>query len=372
MTPFPIGSLLKNTDTYVLSICGNKVDKYECPGCHKDVVFCNGPVKGKYFRHKGEHDNSCTHYNHPGESEIHKEGKLIMKHLLETGGVCMERTCPTCQCKYRHDIPPKTENSFVKIEEKIKNFDNGLKQADVMYVVNRKRHSIFEIYNTHLTDPKNRPEPWYEVDAKELPYLVENSDAGGGTWIKCLRKKECEKCECRAKAKAEEARAKAEEARRIAADPCPQLFKRDECVCYKCKRDEARAEAWRIAADPCPHLFKRDECGCEKCKRDENWARHRTREIKADLKQQYQEYDDLVKYESNLVSQISTRERNRARDLGLPQDDEHHTLARINILNKELDLINNGIEYDRDKLWDGWDDSYMTIQLGVSHPECEI
>ena len=199
MTPFPVGALLKNTDTYVISMCGNKVDKYECPGCHKDVVFCNGPVKGKYFRHKGEHDNSCTHYNHPGESEIHKEGKLIMKHLIETGGVCMERTCPTCQHRYYHDIPKKSEKSFVKIEEKIKNFDNGLKQADVMYVVNRKRHSIFEIYNTHLTDPKNRPEPWYEVDAKELPYLVENSDAGGGTWIKCLRKKECEKCECRRK-----------------------------------------------------------------------------------------------------------------------------------------------------------------------------
>ena len=152
----------------------------ECPGCHKDVVFCEGSIKGKYFRHKVEHDNSCTHYNHPGESQIHKEGKLIMKHLLETGGVCMERTCPTCQHRYCHDIPKKSENSFVKIEEKIKKFDNGLKQADVMYVVNRKRHSIFEIYNTHLTDPKNRPEPWYEVDARELPYLVETRMPVGG------------------------------------------------------------------------------------------------------------------------------------------------------------------------------------------------
>ena len=296
-TPFPIGALLKGTETHVSSLRGNKDDNYGCPDCHKDVVFCSGPVKGKYFRHKQEENNPCTHYNHPGESEIHKEGKRIMKYLLETGNVCMERRCPTCAINYFYDIPTKTENSSVKIEEKIEDFDNGGKQADVMYIINNKRHSIFEIYNTHLTHPDNRPEPWYEVDANGLPPLVEKSDDGGCT-IKCIRRVECDEC--------------------------------------------AKPENKRI------------------------------KELRADFKEQREEYDDMVQFELELRSQISTRTRNHQRKYGLPQDDQHNYLARMNKINEELQLIENGTPYNQEKLWQGWDDSCMAIEPGVLVSPCEV
>ena len=53
-------------------------------GCNKDLILCKGDIRIHHFRHKIDCVNPCHHYSSPTESQIHKDGKMVLKHLLET------------------------------------------------------------------------------------------------------------------------------------------------------------------------------------------------------------------------------------------------------------------------------------------------
>jgi hypothetical protein len=71
---------------------------------------------------------------------------------------------------------------------------NGNKIADVAYIDNNKIVCIFEIYNTHKTQDGDRPEPWFEIDAKSLIQTVNSSPIGESIVVKCCRSYWCEDC----------------------------------------------------------------------------------------------------------------------------------------------------------------------------------
>jgi hypothetical protein len=185
-----LGAINKNTGEYVYPKIANKKDEYICPECNKDLILVNGEVRVHHFRHKVDCINPCHHYGNPTESQIHKEAKNLLKSLLERKiPISFIRSCCECNRYDEFEIPVMTETSNIVIEHRF--VYNGLsKQADVAYINDGMIIYIFEIYNTHKTSSENRPEPWFEVDAKTLIKMA-NAISLSSLQIPCIR---CEKC----------------------------------------------------------------------------------------------------------------------------------------------------------------------------------
>ena len=66
------------------------------------------------------------------------------------------------------------------------------KIADIAYLhENKQLKAIFEIFYTHKTDERERPEPWFEINAVELLQLNINNEI---IKINCTRNYICEEC----------------------------------------------------------------------------------------------------------------------------------------------------------------------------------
>lgn len=184
-----LGAIKKLTGEYVYPKIANKQDEYICPECNKTLIFCNGEIRGRYFRHKV--DNSCTYYNNPTETQIHKDAKSLLKSLIENKiTITFIRNCYCCKQKEEFEIPEITETSSILLEYRFEY--NGLKIADVVYIDNKERVCIFEIYHTHKTFSEDRPEPWFEIDAEELIKSANNTLKA--MQIPCIRNEKCETC----------------------------------------------------------------------------------------------------------------------------------------------------------------------------------
>jgi competence CoiA-like predicted nuclease len=79
---FSMGAINKTTTKYEYPKIANKINKYKCPFCEKDVIFRNGKIKQPHFAHY-KSDNPCSYYEKPNETQIHKDAKLLMKTLLD-------------------------------------------------------------------------------------------------------------------------------------------------------------------------------------------------------------------------------------------------------------------------------------------------
>lgn len=191
---FPLGALNKITGEYVYPKIANKKDKYICSDCNKDLVFCQGKIKCHHFRHKADDRNKpCNYYDKPTEAQIHKDAKLLLKNLLERKIIIsFTRLCMTCKNSDEFEIPEITETSEIFLEYRF-SFDDGLKIADVAYIDNDEIVCIFEIYNTHRTSNENRPEPWFEIDAKTLINTA-NDISSNMLKISCVRQVDCDEC----------------------------------------------------------------------------------------------------------------------------------------------------------------------------------
>lgn len=185
-----LGAINKQTGEYVYPKIANKKDEYVCPDCNKDLILCQGEIIRPYFRDKVDSVNPCNHYSNPTETQIHKDGKMVMKSLLERKTpISFIRNCCSCKKNEEHEIPEMTESSKIELEYRFEY--NGAKIADVVYIDNDDILCIFEICNTHKTSSENRPEPWFEIDAETLIKLA-NDNALPHIKIPCIR---CEKCD---------------------------------------------------------------------------------------------------------------------------------------------------------------------------------
>ena len=186
-----LGAKNKNTNEYIHPRIANKIDKYICIECDKDLILCKGKIRNPYFRHKNESINPCNYYSSPTETQIHKEAKMLLKYLLDNKiPLSFIRNCECCKKEEIIKIPEITDKSSIKIEHRFEY--NGLKIADVVYIDDENIKYIFEICNTNKTKNENRPEPWFEIDAMTLINIVDNNIFS--VVIRCIRTTKCKKC----------------------------------------------------------------------------------------------------------------------------------------------------------------------------------
>jgi hypothetical protein len=205
MSHLYLGAINKINSEYVSPNLANKKNKYECPGCNNDVFPRQGKILRPHFAHK-KSDNPCNYYNHPGESQIHKEGKMLIKMLIEKNiDISIIRPCLCCKKNNIFEIPKLDEGSVIQLEHPIE--FNGRKVLDVAYIKNGKIEFIFEICNTHKTCSENRPNDieWFEIDAETLiklsnqidaETLIELANENNSTsfQIPCIRREKCNDC----------------------------------------------------------------------------------------------------------------------------------------------------------------------------------
>mgnify|MGYP005996978135 CR=1 FL=1 len=92
-----LGGINKTTLKYTLARLADKKNKYKCPDCNKDIILKKGTIKAHHFAHYKDDVHPCNYYSKPSESQIHKDGKMLMKSILEEQrSVSMFRKCTGC------------------------------------------------------------------------------------------------------------------------------------------------------------------------------------------------------------------------------------------------------------------------------------
>ena len=188
----PLGAINRDTGEFVIPKMANRIDNYICPDCKGDVIPCLGEIRVHHYRHKVDINNPCNRYSNPTESEIHEDGKRIMKNLLETKkNIVICRMCPSCKKIEEWKLCEKTETTTIEIEHPFKY--NGDKKADVARIDDGEVTCIHEIFHTNRTSNENRPEPWFEHEPKSLIQIANDSQSDS-IQIPCVRQEKCEVC----------------------------------------------------------------------------------------------------------------------------------------------------------------------------------
>lgn len=195
----PLGALRYETNEYVYPAIANKEDRYKCPECLKELILRKGLIRTPHFAHCRDSD-PCNYYTKPSEAQIHKDAKMVLKKILESKKqLVIVRKCPGIhpdKCMEwkgpnEFEIPDVDETSQIILEYR---FDyNGDKIADVCFTDSGEIVCIFEIYNTHRTDEKDRPDPWFEIKAADLIHAANLSDSDT-IRVNCVRNVVCDDC----------------------------------------------------------------------------------------------------------------------------------------------------------------------------------
>jgi hypothetical protein len=148
--------------THPSDACKSK--SYKCVECNEALIIKQGNVRKHHFSHFSK--SECTYFDHPSESQIHKDAKYKLADLLaKRADVYISIQCRNSECRgYKHKIVHQNED-IVVIEYRD---PKGTYVADVAIINNDGTpRYIFEVMNTHRTETQ-RPEPWFELDAKEI------------------------------------------------------------------------------------------------------------------------------------------------------------------------------------------------------------
>jgi hypothetical protein len=194
-----LGAINKETNQYEYpSVASKEKRLYKCPDCDEDLILRRGKKLAPHFAHFAKKvERPCYYYHKPSESQIHKDAKQLLKTLLERKVfITIVRRCQECDMMIASDSYPddETDEFTVYTEYKFEH-NKSIKSADVALIYNKKSSSIiFEIYQTHRTAEKDRPEPWYEINAKDLIIQANTNDE---IQIDCCRLMDCETCKQR-------------------------------------------------------------------------------------------------------------------------------------------------------------------------------
>jgi hypothetical protein len=192
MSHFEHGALDKATRHLVDPKGALKRIWYECPDCHRDVNVRKGDKRAAYFAHRPDRENPCTYYNrNPSLDQQHKNAQLKLKHFLDTQvEIDIKRAC-VCGCGWiTGTIVSANHPGKGKCEHRFK-FNDSQKSADVALLDGDTLVSIFEVVHTHYTRERDRPEPWFEISAKEINAIPSDSKKINLTCIRQLQSKEC-------------------------------------------------------------------------------------------------------------------------------------------------------------------------------------
>lgn len=178
-----LGALETETNQYVSPTEALKGKNYKCIECDNKVIIKKGTIRRAHFAHYSQ-TNVCSYYDHPNESQIHKDAKMLMAKLLTDKKRIQFIWC--CDYPKCYKTPSNTyefqempsilykEGDEVKMEYRDK-YNKWI--ADIVIVNKGDVRYIIEIKNTHATTIV-RPEPWYEVDASEFIQQINELNAG--------------------------------------------------------------------------------------------------------------------------------------------------------------------------------------------------
>ena len=184
-----LGAFKLGTIEYVNPHIANKMDKYECPECSREVFLRQGSIRVYHFAHY-QTDVPCQYFTNPSDSQIHMSAQMLLKSILETNvPIRVVRTCRHCKEDTEHAVPAMDDTSQIHLEYRLEH--NGLKIADVAHTKSNGIACLFEIYHTHKTNSEARPEPWFEFDASSLIRTVNSDDQLS---LRCIRGDVCDDC----------------------------------------------------------------------------------------------------------------------------------------------------------------------------------
>jgi type IV secretory pathway VirB10-like protein len=135
------------------------------------------------------------YYDKPNESQIHKEGKNVMKLILETKKqITFNRYCGGCKAMKKQHVINLNNKDYQIFQEYSFRFNGSARSADVALIEDGNLIYIFEICHTHKTLEENRPEPFFEIIAKNLIESVDSMIDKDIVEIKCIRDFQCHHC----------------------------------------------------------------------------------------------------------------------------------------------------------------------------------
>ena len=216
---FYMGAVNKKTKEYVFPLHALKTDDYECPICKTDIIFKSGGIRRKHYSHKSK--SNCSYYDNPSESEIHKDGKRLIKKMLDDKQKLMIwRNCKCCGDDVEVLNLINYTDKMVCREEYI--FQHNFKKriADIVLLDNDNINFIFEIFKSNKTDEINRPsDKWCEINANDLIIKTmeeTNINDCGEIEIECVRNILCDECKIKHNIKYEAKQKKKQQEKLIA------------------------------------------------------------------------------------------------------------------------------------------------------------
>ena len=197
---FRLGAYLKGTEIYVKPDIAEKYDEngkkkeWTCPVCESRADLRKGPIKVHHFAHRVK--KSCSYFEHPGESDLHKAAKEEIKNRYEGGAQFkVVRKCHSCHSCSKTILDTSLLNGMRRaINEDPYDPTNKRLHSDVSLYHDGKLNCIVEIVHTHTTE--QRPEPWVEIKAIDV---IENTDTSGNITFYCKRQYTCSICEAKEK-----------------------------------------------------------------------------------------------------------------------------------------------------------------------------
>jgi competence CoiA-like predicted nuclease len=98
-----LGALNKQTNQYILPNKAEKNVEYICIDCKQKVIFRKGEVRVAHFAHYSP-TNNCSYYEHPNESQLHKDAKYKLADWLKNKmKIIIDFDCPECSSSPSQD-----------------------------------------------------------------------------------------------------------------------------------------------------------------------------------------------------------------------------------------------------------------------------
>jgi len=195
-----LGALEKDTNKYTLPSNGEKAKQYKCVDCSQKVILRKGQVRRAHFAHFSP-TNTCSYYEHPNESQMHKDAKhKLCERLNSKFPITINSNCPKC------GIGP---GAFDMLEIEYKDGDTAVVEhrgpdgrwiADIAVLNRETLRYIFEVKHTHSTTTDVRPEPWFEFTTEEIfeeeERILKGEDDGLGNeyFFNCTRQDKSRYC----------------------------------------------------------------------------------------------------------------------------------------------------------------------------------
>lgn len=193
-----LGAINCETKTYTHPAEACKDYTYQCVICEQPVILRHGSIRVPHFSHKQL--SNCVVFENTKEDQTHLIAQILLKQILtETNSnISISQKCNICssiikRCELLRNLEdPSTiflEYPFI--------YEGRQRRADVAYLNSSGEIKyIFEIYNTHKTDPSIRPEPWFEFDASVIIQKYEETIMYCENLVQldCIRSIICDSC----------------------------------------------------------------------------------------------------------------------------------------------------------------------------------